>query len=145
MCICSRDGERYQKFVNDLMSRVPNLHLWTAGLWNNNAPSGLQLEPLTVPLRCAPIIQREVEKGFIRVTASSLYNYSASAAPTPCDGPSIIRLSHQGLGHTSELPVDCEQCGVEIASVLTRHLHVGAQGPFLGPENRFCVHKCARE
>ncbi|XP_070203614.1 uncharacterized protein [Littorina saxatilis] len=53
-----------------------------------------------------------------------VHDYSDSGVPAPGDGLSVIRLSHHGNAHTGRWPVDCAQCGQDIAAVL-RRLGVG--------------------
>ena len=116
-------GKRHVRLVSDLSARVPRLRLWAATLWHDDIPPGLQVEPLTVPLRSAPVITRQVQSAFSRYRG--LHSYSDT--PSPSDGPSVIRLRHEGAGHAGRWPVECDGCGREVAAVL-RQLNVGVTG-----------------
>ena len=115
-----------EKLVTALTGRVSNLYLWCAGCDHRYIPSDLQEEPLTTPLRCAPSVLREVEPGVDEWTGV-VNSYSDSGLPAPGDGPSVIRLSHRGNAHTGRWPLDCAQCGHEVAAEL-RRLGVGSGG-----------------
>ncbi|XP_070184187.1 uncharacterized protein [Littorina saxatilis] len=53
------------------------------------------------------------------------HNYSDSGVPAPGDGLRVIRLSHHGNAHRGRWPVECQQCGKEVAVEL-RRLGVGS-------------------
>ena len=107
--------------MRQLSDRVPNLHLWIAGVWYEVPPElHLQPEPLTTPLRSAPVILREVQPGLDKAT-NGIHSYSVSGIPAPADGLKVVRLVHSGSDHAaSEWPVDCVQCGKDIAAQLRR-------------------------
>ncbi|KAK7492255.1 hypothetical protein BaRGS_00016552 [Batillaria attramentaria] len=56
-------GPRIRDLINHLSTELPNLHLWVASVTNKNIPSCMKEEKLKVPLRCAPVISREVIPG----------------------------------------------------------------------------------
>ncbi|XP_070207994.1 uncharacterized protein [Littorina saxatilis] len=117
-------GQRHRKLVKRLTDKVPRLHLWAACVQHTNIPSELHHEQFTSPLRCAPAVLREIKKELQKVP-QQVANYGDSIAHSPSDGPSVIRLSHHGNAHTGQWPVDCIQCGKDIAAKL-RHLRVGS-------------------
>ncbi|KAK7094229.1 hypothetical protein V1264_007878 [Littorina saxatilis] len=123
----SDEGPRNQKLVKQLHDKVGQLFLWSAGVPHGGIPPELQSEVLTTPLRCAPVVLREVKAGLDQTT--DVHSYSDTSLPAPGDGQSVIRLSHQGHMHTAQGPVDCVDCGREIAVVL-RQLGVGSGGNF---------------
>ena len=109
----------------ELSARVPRLRLWAATLSHTDIPPGLQVEPLTLPLRCAPVVLREVQPTVDRLSAG-IHSYTTDT-PSPSDGPDVIRLRHEGAGHAGRWPVECDGCGREVARVL-RQLNVGVTG-----------------
>ena len=118
-----------EKLVTALTGRVSNLYLWCAGCDHRYIPSDLQEEPLTTPLRYAPSVLREVEPEIDKWTGV-IHSYSDSGLPAPGDGPSVVRLIHGGNAHTGRRPMDCAQCGREVAVEL-RRLGVGTGGEWI--------------
>ncbi|PVD36608.1 hypothetical protein C0Q70_03593 [Pomacea canaliculata] len=80
-----------------------------------------QSETLTVPLRCAPSVLEEVTKGI--KNTFGVCGYSTGAVPSPFDGPNVIRLHHCSSSHLVRWPLDCEQCGHDIAAELKKLGH----------------------
>ncbi|XP_070183023.1 uncharacterized protein [Littorina saxatilis] len=119
-------GSRHTTLVARLAESVPGLHLWAAGVYHTDIPPSLRPEPLTVPLRCAPSVLREVQTAVGRYQGI-VHNYSDSGVPAPGDGLRVIRLSHHGNAHTGRWPAECRQCGKEVAAEL-RRLGVGSGG-----------------
>ncbi|XP_070203009.1 uncharacterized protein [Littorina saxatilis] len=114
-------GPRHTQLVTRLAQQVPHLYLWCAGVLNRDIPPALQTQVFTVPLRSAPAVLREIQPVIHRYPVN---DYSDSGVPAPGDGLSVIRLSHHGNAHTGRWPLDCAQCGHDIAAVL-RRLGVG--------------------
>ncbi|XP_070203156.1 uncharacterized protein [Littorina saxatilis] len=115
-------GPRHTRLVTRLAQQVPHLYLWCAGVLKTEIPPALQTQVFTVPLRSAPAVLREIQPVIHRV---NVHDYSDSGVPAPGDGLSVIRLSHHGNAHTGRWPLDCAQCGQDIAAVL-RRLGVGS-------------------
>ena len=127
MCVCvsSPTSPKLQRLVTELVETVPDLGLWAACLGNTDIPSELQpASSLTVPLRCAPAVHREVHDA---IRTFKIDEYSGSGVASPGDGMDVIRLRHQGQGHDVRWPVDCAACGLAVAAELLR-LGVGAEG-----------------
>ncbi|XP_070207914.1 uncharacterized protein [Littorina saxatilis] len=122
----SVSGPRNTTLVARLAESVPGLHLWAACVAYIDIPPSLRPEPLTVPLRCAPSVLREVQPAVDWLTGG-IHNYSDSGVPAPGDGLRVIRLSHHGNAHTGRWPAECQQCGKEVAAEL-RRLGVGSGG-----------------
>ena len=112
--------------MRKLTGRVKHLYLWCAGVYHTDIPPALQEEVLTTPLRSAPCIIREVQPA-LDVQSYAIRGYSDSGLPAPGDGPSVIELEHGGHGHSGLHPVDCDQCGRDVADTL-RSIGVGAGG-----------------
>ncbi|KAK7106745.1 uncharacterized protein [Littorina saxatilis] len=108
--------------VSQLAQRVPHLYLWCATVYNDDIPPALQTQVFTVPLRSAPAVLREIQPV---LQGEPVHDYSDSGVPAPGDGLSVIQLSHHGNAHTGWWPLDCAQCGQDIAAVL-RRLGVGS-------------------
>ena len=125
-------------FFNNLSATAvgSNARVWVASVHNVddqsvNLPFGLQTERLTVPLRSAPVIVREVQPAIGKLGYTLPYDdLHCSGIASPADGMKIIRLSHRGRSHQGQWPVDCAQCGVDVADILDK-LHVGKAGRFL--------------
>ena len=118
--------EALHRLVSELTDRVTHLYLWCAGVDHIDIPPELQEEVLTTPLRSAPVIVREVQSA-LDERSRVIHGYSDSGLPAPGDGPSVIKLHHGGDGHRGEHPMDCDQCGRDVAATL-RSLGVGAGG-----------------
>ncbi|XP_070183249.1 uncharacterized protein [Littorina saxatilis] len=116
-----KHGPRHTQLVTRLAQQVPHLYLWSAGIVNTEIHPALQTQVFTVPLRSAPAVLREIQPVIHRYP---VHAYSDSGVPAPGDGLSVIRLSHHGNAHTGRWPLDCAQCGQDIAAVL-RRLGVG--------------------
>ena len=112
--------------MSELTGRVTHLYLWCAGVYHRHIPPELQEEVLTTPLRSAPSVVREVQPG-LDLRSGAIHGYSDSGLPAPGDGPSVIELHHGGDGHRCRHPVDCDQCGRDVAATL-RSLGVGDGG-----------------
>ena len=108
------------------LKKEKKLYLWCAGVVHTNIPPELKEEILTTPLRSAPSVIREVQKR-LGVWSREVHDYSDSGLSAPGDGPSVIKLLHDGDGHENRHPVDCDQCGRDVATQLTE-LGVGARG-----------------
>ena len=112
--------------MGELTERVTHLYLWCAGVYHDAIPPELQEEVLTTPLRSAPSVLREVQPE-LDVWSNEILGYSDSGLPAPGDGPSVIELHHDGYGHRGLYPVDCDQCGRDVADKL-RSIGVGVGG-----------------
>ena len=111
--------------MRELTGRVPHLCLWCAGVAHTDRPPALQEEVLTTPLRSVPAVLREVRPATgVWSRAGEVHGYSDSGLPAHGDGPSVVRFYHHGDGHISYHPVDCVQCGHNVAALL-RRLGVG--------------------
>ena len=115
-----------QRLVSGLTGRVTHLCLWCAGVVHTDIPPKLHEEVLTTPLRSAPSVIREVQPR-LGVWSREVHDYSDRGLPAPGEGPSVIKLLHDGDDHRRRHPVDCVQCGRDVAAKL-RELGVGAEG-----------------
>lgn len=110
--------------MSEVCNRIGNVRLWIASSKGTNLPPELHKETLTVPLRSAPSVVAEVDKG-VRAL-ENIPDYTCAGIPAPLDGPKVIRLHHQGPDHLEANIVECEQCGRNIATEL-QQLKVGAR------------------
>ena len=110
--------------MRKLTGRVTHLFLWCAGVYHRDIPPELQEEVLTTPLRSAPSVLRAVQPA-LDEWSRDIRGYSDSGLPAPGDGPSVIELEHDG--HRGLYPVDCDQCGRDVADTL-RRIGVGTGG-----------------
>ncbi|XP_070206633.1 uncharacterized protein [Littorina saxatilis] len=106
------------QLIEKLTTKCPDLRLWACRVDRSELSPLLHTESLTLPLRCAPVIVREVQPAFTQLT--HLENYSDTMLPSPADGLRVITLRHQGEGHIVMWPVECCECGSIIADELTR-------------------------
>ena len=135
-------GARYRKLVKELNSRVPDLHLWAACIGHKGVAPELQTETLTTPLRCSPVVVREIQSVLHRF--SDVASYSDSGVPAPGDGLPVARLRHHGNGHDpDESPLGCYACGQSVAAEL-RRLGVGVRGLCVCVCVCVCVRACVR-
>ena len=126
MSILCYSAEALHRLVSELTDRVTHLFLWCAGVSHIDIPPELQEEVLTTPLRSAPSVVRTVQSG-LDEWSGEIRGYSDSGLPAPGDGPSVIELHHDGDGHRGLYPVDCDQCGRDVADTL-RRIGVGGGG-----------------
>ena len=121
MSILCYSAPGLQELVSGLTGRVTHLYLWCAGVGHTTIPPELQVEILTTPLRSAPVVLRVVQPAIDEWSrGGQVLGYSDSGLPALGDGPSVVRLYHHGDGHTSGHPVDCVQCGHDVAVLLSR-------------------------
>ena len=107
--------------MSGLTGRVTHLYLWCAGVGHATIPSELQVELLLTPLRSAPVVLSVVKPAIDEWSrGGQVHRYRGSGLPDPGDGPSVVRLNHHGEGHTGRHPVDCVQCGHDVAALLSR-------------------------
>nr|KAG5688071.1 hypothetical protein BaRGS_007116 [Batillaria attramentaria] len=92
------NGSR-RRLIEELSAIVPQLSLWTASVYIVGIPTCLKEEPLTIPLRCAPAVHRELD-ALIRMQTKLIHLYSRSSAPLPSDGPKVIRQKIQTFLNT---------------------------------------------
>ncbi|XP_025113057.1 uncharacterized protein LOC112575409 [Pomacea canaliculata] len=116
--------KNFPTMCNNLLIRVPRLHLWAASCYHGHAPVGWEVEYLTRPLRSPPAVVREIEQDEMITIDRNVHPYSERGVPDHTDGPPVRRLYHGGHGHSGRLPVDCVTCGREVASLL-HSLRVG--------------------
>lgn len=119
--------KRVSSLVKELLARLTELHVWAASLYHVHMDSDLFLhEPLTLPLRCPPVIQREVQAGVNSAICLGFHGYSSGNVAALSDGPTVQLLRHGGRaqGHNGQWPTECVKCGQEVARVL-RELDIG--------------------
>lgn len=119
--------DNFDDFCQQLVPRVPKLRLWAADTLAEVTPHGLDELQLTAPLRCPPVVVREILLSrFFADGSIEAFSDSGTAAPT--DGPCIKHLQHRHQpGHARGRPEDCCTCGQLVAAVL-QDLHVGGMG-----------------
>ena len=105
------------------------MQVFVTETYHRNILPELQEEVLTTPLRSAPSVLREVQSG-LHLRSHEIRDYSDSGLPAPGDGPSVTELEHRGYNHRGGHPVDCDQCGRNVAVTL-RSLGVGDGGEYI--------------
>ncbi|XP_025101013.1 uncharacterized protein LOC112568121 isoform X2 [Pomacea canaliculata] len=117
----------FQNFCLKLKEAVPDLHLWAASCTHEVVPpSGWHLEILTRPLRCPPVVVREVEQEKAIFQVGRIQRYEQVWGSTHSEGPPVKTLCHKGHGHSDNGPLQCRQCGTNLARYLKKSLRVGA-------------------
>lgn len=118
----------FAEFCNEMTQLVPDVFLWAAAVYNHARPKSLQKFKFTTPLRSPPAVVREVMMAK-EIQDENVSQYTASAIPIPTDGPVVRRIKHQNgwLGHNGYKSRDCQECGCQIAKILTE-LKVGLIG-----------------
>ncbi|KAK7116581.1 uncharacterized protein [Littorina saxatilis] len=150
VCCDSINASKFEKLVDQLLARFPNLIFWAACFQHKYRPTSLIEEKLTQALRSPPSVVREVQASDLFLLGD-IYRYTEaetggaeaetggaeaetggaqSEKTLPCqphcDGPAPCYMSHEGEGHeTGRKPRECIQCGRDVARVLTEDLHVG--------------------
>ncbi|XP_025115937.1 uncharacterized protein LOC112577155 isoform X2 [Pomacea canaliculata] len=124
-------AKSYNQFVMELTAKNREVHLWMAGAMHNCIPYGLEEKQMLVPLRCVPVVQRMLIN-VVDLEKINIKNY-ANRIHHSCDGPNIIQLMHAGDGHAERWPLECWQCGFQIAEVLLQHLQIGCGIPEAEP------------
>ncbi|XP_025099849.1 uncharacterized protein LOC112567365 [Pomacea canaliculata] len=114
--------DNFQTFSEKLQAQVSRLHLWAASFFHGQVPAGWQVENLTRPLRFYPSIFMEIEQDRY-ITDHRVQAYKENCCEQTDDLP-VIRLYHQGHGHSGDKPVDCIMCGRQVAGIL-HNLRVG--------------------
>ncbi|XP_025113468.1 uncharacterized protein LOC112575704 [Pomacea canaliculata] len=113
-------------FFNKLLMQVPRLHFWAASCYHIMIPGAWSSEFLTRPLRCPPVVVREVEKDKKIAQHQFVQPYTQRGIPDHTDGPPVKVLYHRPFqdDHSPTHPADCVTCGREVASFL-HSLRVG--------------------
>ncbi|XP_025111877.1 uncharacterized protein LOC112574797 [Pomacea canaliculata] len=127
----------FRTFCDKLLKKVPDLHLWAASCYSRHTHDKWKVKDLTRPLRCPPVVRREVEQDRAMTKDFSVLQYGDRRAPDFTDGPRLKRITHKG--HGPGRPVNCVQCGREVISFLHNHLRVGVEmsGPSAPPALRW--------
>ncbi|XP_025114015.1 uncharacterized protein LOC112576027 isoform X2 [Pomacea canaliculata] len=120
---------QFRTFCDKLLKKVPGLHLWAASYYSRHKHDKWEVKDLTRPLRCPPVVRREVEQDRAMTRDLTVKKYSDRGAPDFGEGPKLQRITHKG--HSPGRSVNCVQCGREVISFLQNHLRVG--NPLSGP------------
>lgn len=127
-CLPDRQhSQPFQTFCEDLLARVPDLRLWGASCQHRHTPRSWQTVTFTRPLRCPPVVVREVAQAPQMTRFDTVACYSVRGVPDHTDGPPIKWVFHRGTEHPGWQPINCVRCGEEVARFL-RSLCVGARG-----------------
>lgn len=107
----------FDHFCKKLLDQVPGLHLWAATVQRVIRPRCLTEYVLTAPLRCPPVVEKEVSKS--QEMGKSVVKYGNRPSPAPTDGPHVKWLKHKKQKeHKAGPPEKCERCGKEVAQIL---------------------------
>lgn len=106
----------FKAFCENLLTRVPHLHLWAASCKHGIVPSGWQMECFTRPLRCPPAVLKEVEMA--EQMDNVVLKFGSQGVPSHPSDPPVKLVHHDSQHHSGQQPVSCVQCGQEVASFL---------------------------
>nr|KAG5706698.1 hypothetical protein BaRGS_005768 [Batillaria attramentaria] len=125
-------GNEFVDFCTELHKRVPELYLWAASMYHSHRPPCLKEVPMTEPLRTPPVVTKEVQQSAYIQRHAKVRDYTEGSAPPPAYGPAKRFLYHKGKEHCNYVnPIECEECGVEVARILKKELHVDVPGPVI--------------
>lgn len=114
----------FDHFCKNLLDQVPGLRLWAATVQRVIRPQCLTEYVLTAPLRCPPVVEKEVSKS--KEMGKSVVRYGNRPSPVPTEGPEVIRLPHKKQeGHKGGPPEKCTKCGKEVAQILQKLIESG--------------------
>ncbi|KAK7105156.1 uncharacterized protein [Littorina saxatilis] len=104
--------------------------VWASSSRSTTVPTPFSDVTLTQPLRCPPVVVKEIEKSvthemFQKHCYTPLDTAFLSGTPFPSDGPPVKRIKHVGDGHSGEV-WSCRACGLEVARFLTHDLQLGS-------------------
>lgn len=102
--------------------------MWATALPSHVRPSRLDEHTMKYPLRCPPVVAREVEKASeIQTGAVHKYLYNTTFH---CDGLKSINEEHENgiKGHTGAMPDDCEECGKVVAKFISETFSINNTG-----------------
>ncbi|KAL8614991.1 hypothetical protein ACOMHN_051852 [Nucella lapillus] len=142
LCIIADEaggGKPFRDLCTQLYEReeIEELRLWAAAMELDSLAPCLTPFPLTCPLRCPPVVTREVEKAKL-IQDKKIPGYTVAVSPMPCDGPEVIRLWHsldhlgeqqqqqqregegEGDGQDGTKLMDCVQCGHNVGQQLKK-------------------------
>ncbi|KAK7091347.1 hypothetical protein V1264_009040 [Littorina saxatilis] len=125
--LCYVSSDYFERFINELHTKIPSLSLWCASVQKLNSPPSWMFERhLTTPLRCPPTVTKEVAKSK-EMKKSGIPSYSSTPAPAATEGPPVKWLPHKGGqdGHTRGSAMACNVCGDAVVHLLLKELRVG--------------------
>ena len=114
---------RFADFCNRLHLRASRLTIWAASVLRDRIPTLMQEVILTEPLRTPPSVTAEVQRSD-RLRKGRVHSYTDPRSPLPSVGPAPLYLYHTDE-HGALGPIECRQCGLELAKLLKEELQVG--------------------
>nr|KAG5693303.1 hypothetical protein BaRGS_008379 [Batillaria attramentaria] len=97
----------FPKFCQQLVSRVPTVHLWATALEHGLRPACLTEVRLTIPYRCPWAVLQEISASRA-FSDGHVYQYDQNVVATEKDGTRMKYVKHKNQrGHTGHYPLEC--------------------------------------
>ncbi|XP_025112058.1 uncharacterized protein LOC112574909 isoform X1 [Pomacea canaliculata] len=108
----------FKEFVNGLLKKVPELHVWAASCLPDIALQCCEVHLLNNSFTCPPaiLLRKDVTKLASDNAVATWWYDSRTTAPT--DGPPVMIVNHDGKGHKGDYPHDCKTCADEVITIL---------------------------
>nr|KAG5693302.1 hypothetical protein BaRGS_008378 [Batillaria attramentaria] len=110
----------FPKFCQQLVSRVPTVHLWATALEHGLRPACLTEVRLTIPYRCpwAVLQQISASRAF---SDGHVYQYDRNVVAAEEDGTRMKYMKHKNQrGHTGHYPLECDETRDEHGNVTSQ-------------------------
>nr|KAG5693309.1 hypothetical protein BaRGS_008385 [Batillaria attramentaria] len=105
----------FPKFCQQLVSRVPTVHLWATALKHGLRPACLTEVRLTIPYRCPWAVLQEISASRA-FSDGHVYQYDQNVVAAEKDGTRMKYMKHKNQrGHTGHYPLECVRCGERLA------------------------------
>nr|KAG5693304.1 hypothetical protein BaRGS_008380 [Batillaria attramentaria] len=110
----------FPKFCQQLVSRVPTVHLWATALEHGLRPACLTEVRLTIPYRCPWAVLQEISASRA-FSDGHVYQYDQNVVAAEKDGTRMKYMKHKNQrGHTGHYPLECDETRDEHGNVTSQ-------------------------
>nr|KAG5691088.1 hypothetical protein BaRGS_027592 [Batillaria attramentaria] len=110
----------FPKFCQQLVSRVPTVHLWATALEHGFRPACLTEVRLTIPYRCPWAVLQEISASRA-FSDGHVYQYDKNVVAAEKDGTRMKYMKHKNQrGHTGHYPLECDETRDEHGNVTSQ-------------------------
>nr|KAG5693306.1 hypothetical protein BaRGS_008382 [Batillaria attramentaria] len=110
----------FPKFCQQLVSRVPTVHLWATALEHGLRPACLTEVRLTFPHRCSRAVLQEISASRA-FSDGHVYQYDQNVVAAEKDGDKMKYMKHKNqYGHTGHYPLECDETRDEHGNVTSQ-------------------------
>nr|KAG5693307.1 hypothetical protein BaRGS_008383 [Batillaria attramentaria] len=110
----------FPKFCQQLVSRVPTVHLWATALEHGLRPACLTEVRLTIPYRCPWAVLQEISASRA-FSDGHVYQYDQNVVAAEEDGTRMKYMKHKNQrGHTGHYPLECDETRDEHGNVTSQ-------------------------